>query len=91
MSETTAGKIERLLRTRLNPSHFELVDDSAKHAGHPGASSGGGHYSVVVVSEAFEGLSRLDRHRLVYEALGNMVGTEIHALALRTATASEWG
>lgn len=91
MSETTAEQIERLLRASLRPSHFALVDDSAKHAGHPGASSGGGHYNVVIVSEAFEGLGRLERHRLVYDALEGMVGAEIHALALRTPAPSEWG
>ena len=90
MSESTAEKIERRLRERLNPSHFELVDDSAKHVGHPGATSGGGHYNVVVVAEAFEGLGRLERHRLVYDALEGMVGEEIHALAMRTPAPSEW-
>ncbi len=90
MSETTAKKIERLLRARLEPAYIELRDDSAKHAGHAGATSGGGHYTVVVVSEAFEALSRLERHRLVYAALNGMVGAEIHALALRTIAPSEW-
>lgn len=90
MSETTAAKIERLLRARFEPAHFELQDDSAKHAGHPGASSGGGHYAVVIVSSAFEGLSRLERHRLVHAALERMIGAEIHALAMRTIAASEW-
>ncbi len=90
MSETTSQKIERLLRACLKPSHFELLDDSAKHAGHPGATSGGGHYSVVIVADAFEGLNRLDRHRLVYDALEGLIGAEIHALAMRTAAPSEW-
>ena len=90
MSETTAAKIERLLRDRFDPSHFELVDDSAKHAGHPGASSGGGHYSVVIVSSVFEGLGRLERHRLVYAAVEGMIGSDIHALAMRTIADSEW-
>ena len=90
MNETTAEKIERLLRERLNLSHFELVDDSARHAGHPGATSGGGHYNVVLVSNAFEGLGRLQRHRLVYEALDGMIGTDIHALSMRVLVPSEW-
>ncbi len=89
MSETTAQKIERLLRERFDPTHFELTDDSAKHAGHPGATSGGGHYSVVIVSTAFEGLSRLERHRAVYAAVQSMIGDEIHALAIRTLAPSE--
>ena len=90
MTETTPAKIERLLRARLEPAHFELQDDSAKHAGHPGASSGGGHYAVVIVSSAFEGLSRLERHRRVYAALEGMIGAKIHALAMRTIAVSEW-
>ena len=90
MTETTAARIERLLRARFEPQHFELGDDSAKHVGHAGASSGGGHYSVLVVSDAFEGLSRLERHRQVYAALGSLVGAEIHALAIQTIAASEW-
>ncbi len=89
MSEATAQKIERLIRERFDPTHFELVDDSAKHAGHPGATSGGGHYSVVIVSTAFEGLGRLERHRAVYAAVQTMIGEEIHALAIRTLTPSE--
>ena len=89
MSETTAEKIERLLRARLQPVTFELVDDSARHAGHAGPASGGGHYNIVVVSEKFEGLNRVARHRLVYEALDGMVGAEIHALAMRTLAVSE--
>ena len=89
MNETTAEKIERLLRAGLKPSLFELVDDSAKHVGHPGATSGGGHYSIVIVADAFEGLGRLARHRLVYEALGGMVGSEIHALAMVTRSPRE--
>ncbi len=90
MTETTPAKIERLLRARLEPVHFELQDDSAKHVGHPGASSGGGHYAVVIVSSAFEGLSRLERHRRVYAAWEGMIGAEIHALVLRTIAVSEW-
>ena len=90
MSETTAAKIERLLRAGFDPTHFELTDDSAKHVGHPGATSGGGHYSVVIVSIAFEDMSRLERHRLVYAELESMIGTDIHALAVRAVAPTEW-
>ncbi len=89
MSETTAQKIERLLRERFEPTRFELTDDSARHAGHPGATSGGGHYSVAITSAAFEGLSRLERHRAVYAVVESMIGDEIHALAIRTHAPSE--
>ena len=90
MNETTPARIERLLRERFAPAHFELHDDSEKHAGHPGATSGGGHYSLVIVSSTFEGLSRLERHRLVYAELEPLIGAEIHALAIRTVATSEW-
>ena len=87
---TTAEKIESILRERFQPSHLELTDDSAKHAGHPGASSGGGHFDVLIVSERFEGRTLLERHRMVNEALGDLIGGEIHALALRAIPPSEW-
>jgi len=88
MDET--GTIERILRERFAPSHLELRDESARHVGHPGASGPGGHYRVTIVSSRFEGLSRLDQHRLVNEALRELFGERIHALALRTATPGEW-
>ena len=90
MSETTAARTERLLRARFEPTHFELADDSAQHVGHPGATSGGGHYSVVIVSNVFEGLGRLERHRLVYSAVEPLIGAEIHAIAIRAVSPTEW-
>ena len=86
----TSELIERLLRERLRPTHLELVDESARHAGHAGASSGGGHYRLLVVADAFAGRPLLARHRLVYEALGELVGGAIHALSMRTLTPEEW-
>jgi len=91
MTETTPARIERLLRSRFEPTQFELRDDSAKHAGHPGASSGGGHYAVVIVSSVFEGLPRLERHRQVYATVESMIGTEIHALTIRAVAPTEQG
>jgi BolA protein len=90
MSGGTAAEIERRLRERLNPVVLELVDDSAKHVGHRGATSGGGHYQLVVVSSAFEGKSSIDRHRLVHEILAGMFGERIHALTMRTLTPDQW-
>jgi BolA protein len=86
----TPSEIERRLRERFAPIHFELTDDSAKHAGHPGASSGGGHYSVVIVSAAFEGRTLLEQHRLVNDAVADLFSEKIHALALRTVAPSRW-
>ena len=89
MSER-AGRIERVLRERFAPLHLELRDESARHVGHAGATSGGGHYHVVIVSQAFEGKSRLDQHRLVNDALRELFGSVIHALGLTTLAPSEW-
>jgi BolA protein len=80
--------IARRLREELGASHVEVADDSARHAGHAGG--GGGHFQVLVVSERFEGLSRVAAQRLVYGALGELMRSEIHALQMRTLTPAEW-
>ncbi len=82
--------IEETLRAAFHPEHLEIQDDSAQHAGHAGAAGGGGHFSVVIVADAFVGRDRLARQRAVYAALGDAVGGAIHALALRTLTPAEW-
>ena len=82
--------IEVRLRDALAASHVDVVDESHRHAGHAGAASGGGHFRATVVSARFEGLSRVARQRLVYEALASEMRAEIHALALRTLTPAEW-
>jgi BolA protein len=66
----------------LEPESLELLDESAQHAGHDGARSGGGHYRLVVVSARFTGRPLQARHRMVYEALAPLMGGEIHALAI---------
>ena len=83
------ARIEAILRERFKPAQLELRDDSALHAGHAGATSGGGHYHVLLVSAEFEGMSRVEQHRLVYEALADMIPGEIHALGLTTRSPSE--
>ena len=75
--------IERRLRSALTIDSIEIVDESHLHIGHPGASSGGGHFHVTVVSENFEGLPTLARHRLIYDALGDAMKTEVHALSIK--------
>jgi BolA protein len=78
-------RIDRMrqnINDRLSPSQCEIEDESALHAGHAGAASGGGHYRIRLVSDKFTGLSRLARHRLVYDCLGDMMHREIHALAI---------
>lgn len=73
----------------LEPVHLDIHDDSAAHAGHAGASSGG-HYDIVIVSAAFAGKSRLQRQRMVYDALNDLMQRGIHALAMRTYTPDEF-
>ncbi len=82
--------IEARLRAALAASHVDVADESHLHAGHAGAASGGGHFRATVVSDRFEGLSRVARQRLVYGALAAEMQREIHALSLRTFTPEEW-
>ncbi len=82
-------QIKSLLTTHLSPEKLELIDDSAAHAGHAGAQSGGGHYYVTIVSSAFEGKSMEPRHQMIYQALGDMMKQQIHALGINALTPSE--
>ena len=85
-------RLERLgarLTAALAPTLLELTDDSALHKGHAGAASGGGHYRVRIVSARFEGQRLVMRHRLVYDAVLDMMHTEIHALAITALVPSE--
>ena len=74
----------------LSPTQLDITDDSASHAGHAGAQSGGGHFYLTIVSEGFAGASTLKRHRMVYEALDDMMQKEIHALSIKAYTAGEF-
>lgn len=81
------------IRTRLDehlvPTLLEVDDDSHRHIGHAGARDGRGHFSVRITSAAFRGLSPLARHRAVYAALGELMQTDIHALAIDARTPEE--
>ena len=66
----------------LQPSHIDIRDDSALHAGHEGAKGGGGHYALTIVSPQFAGKNTLARHRMIYAALGDLMQHKIHALAI---------
>ncbi|MCX9157239.1 BolA family transcriptional regulator [Niveibacterium sp. 24ML] len=73
----------------LQPLAIDLRDDSAKHAGHAGAAAGGGHFKLRITSAAFDGQSRLARHREVYALLGDLIPHRIHALAIDAQTPLE--
>ena len=82
-------RIRELLNQRLAPVALEIEDESALHAGHAGAASGGGHYRIRLISGRFDGLSKVGRHRLVYDCLREMMQKDIHALAMTLLTPDE--
>lgn len=86
-----AGRVERIREalSALQPVRLDVRDDSAKHAGHAGARDGRGHFNVVIVSAAFEGLSPIQRHKRVYAAMGTLMDTDVHALAIAAKTPAE--
>ncbi len=87
MAQTMPHDRISLMRARLtealSPDYLEITDDSDKHIGHAGAQSGGGHFTVHIKSVAFEGKSLITSHRLIYQALGDMMKKEIHALKIQ--------
>lgn len=87
MTGTIAQIRERL--TVLEPVDLQVIDDSAAHAGHDGAKSGGGHYRMLIVSSRFAGKATIARHRLVYDALGSLMQKQIHALSITAKTPEE--
>ncbi len=81
--------IEQTLREALAAESIRVQDESHLHRGHAGAAAGGGHFRVRVVSETFRNQTRVQRHRAVYSALSQHMGSAIHALALETLTPDE--
>lgn len=73
----------------LDPQHVDIVDESALHAGHAGARSGGGHYQLTIISAAFAGQNAVGRHRTIYQALGDLMRGRIHALSITALTPDE--
>jgi len=89
---SVAETIRTKLTEALAPSELQVVDDSARHAGHAGAQPGGEtHFNVVVVASAFAGRSRLERQRLVHTLLADELAGPVHALSLRLMTPDERG
>ena len=84
-----AAIIRSKLQQALAPEHLEIIDDSHLHVGHAGAAGGAGHFSVRIVSARFQDRSTLERHRLVYQALSEMMPTQVHALSISTRTPAE--
>ena len=89
----TAAEVPGELRARLArlaPTRVEITDDSAAHVGHAGAAGGAGHFSLLVVSEAFSGLSRIARHQRVLREVADLLPHPIHALSIRALTPEEF-
>lgn len=82
MNADRVARIRARLEQDLAPRRLEIEDESHRHAGHEGARDGRGHFRVRIVADAFAGLPLVRRHRLVYAALGDLMRTDIHALAL---------
>jgi len=77
------------LEKNFQPTELLIKDQSHLHAGHAGAKDGKGHFDVTIVSQAFDGVNRLQRHRMVYAALSKLIETDIHALSVKALTPSE--
>jgi len=89
MTEQRTEMIRERLARELSPVRIEITDESAKHAGHAGAASGGGHFIVHIVAEAFRDKTLIQRHRLVYDAVDDIMHKEIHALSIQAQTPDE--
>ena len=87
------NRVERIrisLEQAFSPEHIDIEDDSAAHAGHAGARDGKGHFNVAIVSHEFNGKSLIQRHRMVYKALSDLLDTDIHALSIQAFTPDQF-
>ena len=82
-------RIRDRLQAAFQPTRVEVVDDSHRHAGHPSVRDGRGHFTVVIVSAAFVGMNKLDRHRAVYDAVQDLMATDIHAMSIHAFAPGE--
>ena len=89
MSHERVSKIEEILTAAFSPVRLLVKDQSHLHVGHEGAKGGGGHFHVTIVSQAFDGRSPVQRHRMVFEALTSMMEADIHALRIDANTPDE--
>jgi BolA protein len=88
MNSAVTEQLRAALERALTPRSLEIIDDSARHAGHAGARAGG-HFRVTLVAEAFRGRSALERHRLVYDAVAPLMQDGVHALNIVARTPDE--
>ena len=81
-SKDCVARIRSCLEVAFQPETLEITDDTASHEGHAGAQEGKGHYKIRIISGSFSGMRPIDRHRLVFDALGEMMETDIHAVSI---------
>lgn len=89
MSAETAELLREKFLSVLQPESLSIRDDSHRHAGHAGARSGGGHYHVDIVAVAFAGKNTLARHRMIYDAAGQLMRDAVHALSINAKAPGE--
>ena len=90
MTGPTAASMLKMRLSALAPVVLELADESAEHVGHAGAAGGGGHFSLLIVSHQFTGLTRVARHRAVLDRVGDLIPHPVHALAIRAYAPDEF-
>jgi BolA protein len=89
VSATRLDRIRERLRERFAPTLIEVIDDSQLHAGHAGARSGKGHFRLRIVAPAFAGLTPLQRHRLIFDSLAELMAQDIHALSIEASAPAD--
>ncbi len=89
MTTDRKQQIRQCLEIAFEPVELFLKDQSKLHAGHDGAKDGRGHFDVTIVSSIFDGRNRIERHRMIYDALGTLLESDIHALRIKAFTPSE--
>ena len=89
MTTERVEMIRERLTNNLHPTELDIVDESARHAGHAGAASGGGHFIVNISASVFKDKTLIQRHRLVYDAVDDIMHSEIHALSIQAKTPDE--
>ena len=82
-------EIKKRISSKIDINQIEIIDQSHQHAGHS-QNTGGGHYKAIIISDDFNNKSLVDRHKIIYDALGNLMQNEIHAFSMNTLTVSEF-
>ena len=82
-NEQRIQEMTKRLTAVLKPTHLQITDESHRHVGHPGAATGMGHFAVEISAQCFAAKSLIERHRMIYDALGDLMETDIHALKIK--------